>query len=162
MEDVQTSGAVLEKLRALGVRIAVDDFGTGYSSLSYLRSLPVDLLKIDRSFIMALQDGEAEAAIVRAVAALATALHLKVVAEGVETPAQLRALTALNVDFGQGYLWSRPVIEAEAAWTDTERAIAMHHPNVADLVPPPRAHAMALPAAPPGVLAARGSEAGRR
>jgi diguanylate cyclase (GGDEF)-like protein/PAS domain S-box-containing protein len=117
MEDVITSGVVLNQLRDIGVRTAVDDFGTGYSSLAYLLSLPVDVLKIDRSFVQALdvEDGPA-VAIVRAVAALASALGLGVLAEGVETQQQLDLLEALGVQRGQGFLWGRPVPAQDATW----------------------------------------------
>jgi diguanylate cyclase (GGDEF)-like protein/PAS domain S-box-containing protein len=117
MEDVVMSGAVLGRLRELGVRTAVDDFGTGYSSLAYLLSLPVDLLKIDRSFIRALDtDGGPAVAIVRAIAALADALGLGVLAEGVETVDQLAQVDGLGVQHAQGYLWGKAVPAAEATW----------------------------------------------
>jgi diguanylate cyclase (GGDEF)-like protein/PAS domain S-box-containing protein len=117
MEDVAISGAVLGRLRDLGVRTAVDDFGTGYSSLAYLLSLPVDVLKVDRSFVQALEvvDGPA-AAIVRAIAALADALGLGVLAEGVETSVQLAHLASVGVQHGQGYLWGRAVPADVATW----------------------------------------------
>ena len=117
MEDVQISGAVLGRVRELGVRTAVDDFGTGYSSLAYLLSLPVDVLKIDRSFVRHLDVADGPAvAIVRAITALADALGLGVLAEGVETAAQLALLEVLGVQQGQGYLWGRPVPPQDAAW----------------------------------------------
>ena len=117
MEDVETSGAVLGRLRDVGVRTAVDDFGTGYSSLAYLLSLPVDLLKIDRSFVQALDVGEGPAvAIVRAISALADALGLAVLAEGVETDEHLAMLSALGVQQGQGYLWGKAVPANQALW----------------------------------------------
>ena len=119
MEDVEVSGAVLGRLRDLGVRTAVDDFGTGYSSLAYLLSLPVDVLKVDRSFVEVLDRADGPAvAIVRAIAALATTLGMGVVAEGVETEAQLGQLSALGIQSGQGYLWGRAVPAAQAAWAD--------------------------------------------
>ena len=120
MEDVVASGAVLKRLRDIGVRTAVDDFGTGYSSLAYLLSLPVDIVKVDRSFIKALDTTDGPGvAIVRAVAVLADALGLGVIAEGVETVEQLARLEALGVQQGQGYLWGKAVPACEAGWAET-------------------------------------------
>ncbi|MBA2575634.1 MAG: EAL domain-containing protein [Euzebyaceae bacterium] len=108
MTDVAATVSTLAGLRRRGVRVAVDDFGTGYSSLAYLKRFPIDALKIDRSFIGGLGGGAEETAIVAAIVQLAHALSLSVVAEGVETPAQLRALQALGCDFVQGFLLGRP------------------------------------------------------
>jgi diguanylate cyclase (GGDEF)-like protein/PAS domain S-box-containing protein len=117
MEDVVLSGAALGQLRALGIRTAVDDFGTGYSSLAYLLSLPLDVLKVDRSFVEVLDVGnEPAVAIVRAIAALADALGLGVLAEGVESPGQLAQLAALGVQQGQGFLWGAAVPAHLATW----------------------------------------------
>jgi diguanylate cyclase (GGDEF)-like protein/PAS domain S-box-containing protein len=126
MEDVEVSGAVLGRLRDVGIRTAVDDFGTGYSSLAYLLSLPVDLLKIDRSFVRVLDvvDGPA-VAIVRAISALADALGLAVLAEGVETSRQKELLSVLGVQQGQGYLWGPAVGAAEAVWAAETRPTAL-------------------------------------
>jgi EAL domain-containing protein (putative c-di-GMP-specific phosphodiesterase class I) len=103
----------LVSLRSLGVRVAIDDFGTGLSSLAYLRRLPIDKLKIDRSFVRELPGNESDAAIVKAIASMAHALGLRVVAEGIETSAQRQFLGDLKVDFGQGYLFGRPMPPAE-------------------------------------------------
>jgi EAL domain-containing protein (putative c-di-GMP-specific phosphodiesterase class I) len=111
MRDVDTTTEVLERLKVLGVGVAIDDFGTGYSSLSYLHRLPIDSLKIDRSFVSCMTDN---AEIVRAIVGLAHNLGLDVIAEGVETVEQLEQLKALGCEFGQGYLFSRPVEHAEA------------------------------------------------
>ncbi|MCU1601600.1 MAG: response regulator receiver modulated diguanylate cyclase/phosphodiesterase with sensor(s) [Frankiales bacterium] len=136
MQDVVMSGAVLGQLRELGVRTAVDDFGTGFSSLAYLLSLPVDLLKIDRSFVRALDPESGPAvAIVRAIAALADALGLRVLAEGVETVEQLAELDGLGVQHGQGFLWGRPVPAAEATWAATWSAPALPRARVSPDVP---------------------------
>jgi diguanylate cyclase (GGDEF)-like protein len=108
MEDVGFAAGVLRELKAKGVGVSVDDFGTGYSSLSYLRRLPVDELKIDRSFVHAATDDEDDAAVVAAVIQLAHTLRLQVVAEGVETEAQLELLRSLGCGRAQGYLFSRP------------------------------------------------------
>ncbi|MCV4697754.1 EAL domain-containing protein, partial [Escherichia coli] len=88
---------------------SIDDFGTGYSSLSYLQRLPVDTLKIDRSFVSSMQNGADNGEIVRTVIAMAKALKLDVVAEGVETVHHLHQLRILGCEYGQGYLFSRPV-----------------------------------------------------
>jgi diguanylate cyclase (GGDEF)-like protein/PAS domain S-box-containing protein len=99
----------LHRIRRLGVHLALDDFGTGYSSLSFLRELPVDAIKIDRSFISGLGTSERDTSIVQGVLAMAVALGQTVVAEGVETSAQAELLRQLACPFAQGYLWSRPV-----------------------------------------------------
>jgi len=109
MENVETAIAVLGQLRALGVELAIDDFGTGYSSLSYLHRFPINTLKIDRSFVTRMTDNQENAEIVRTIVTLARSLEMDVVAEGVETAEQLRQLRDLECDFGQGYLFSRPV-----------------------------------------------------
>ena len=104
---------ILTSLKSLGVRLAIDDFGTGYSSLSYLHRFPVDVLKIDRSFVEGVADGPGANALASAVIALGRSLGLRIVAEGIENEAQLDALTALGCRFGQGYLFSRPLPPAE-------------------------------------------------
>ncbi|MET0517565.1 MAG: EAL domain-containing protein [Burkholderiaceae bacterium] len=109
MEDVQHSIGTLQALRAMGVQVAIDDFGTGFSSLSYLSRLPVDTLKIDRSFIIDMGSGPQGLALVSTIIGLAHALQLNVVAEGVETEEQSRLLRVLNCDEMQGFLFSRPV-----------------------------------------------------
>jgi EAL domain-containing protein (putative c-di-GMP-specific phosphodiesterase class I) len=113
MEDVKHSISSLQALRALGLTIAIDDFGTGFSSLSYLSKLPVDTLKIDRSFVIDMTVTPEGLALVSTIINLAHALKLKVVAEGVETEEQARLLRLLNCDEMQGYLFSKP-IAAEA------------------------------------------------
>jgi EAL domain-containing protein (putative c-di-GMP-specific phosphodiesterase class I) len=99
----------LERLRALGVRLCIDDFGTGYSSLSYLHELPIDALKIDRSFVQAMGEDERKIKIVQSILLLGKGLGIEVVAEGVETEAQANALRKLGCELAQGYLFSRPV-----------------------------------------------------
>ena len=103
----ERTGAVskLTALRSLGVRLAVDDFGTGYSSLLYLRRYPLDMLKIDRSFVAGLVDNPEDATIVDAVVRLGHSFGLQTVAEGVETADQLRLLRGLGCDMGQGHFW---------------------------------------------------------
>ena len=101
--------AALQRLRGRGVRIALDDFGTGYAALSSLRNLPVDRLKIDRSFVTGMHRGPREAALATAVVSLATSLGLDVVAEGVEEPGEALSLRALGCSLAQGFLWSKAV-----------------------------------------------------
>lgn len=115
MSNIDEAVALLKAIRAMGIRLSVDDFGTGYSSLGYLRWLPLDELKIDRSFVMGLPAEKDSLAIVNAVVAMAHALNLKVVAEGVETDAQLGVLNAMHCDEFQGYLCSPPVPAAAFA-----------------------------------------------
>ncbi|MGZ4707506.1 MAG: sensor domain-containing protein [Acidimicrobiales bacterium] len=108
MADAAASLEVLEKLRGLGVELAIDDFGTGYSSLSYLKRFPVDVLKVDRSFVDGLGADPDDTAIVQAIMVLANTLGLRVTAEGVETETQLRELLRLGCTRVQGYLFARP------------------------------------------------------
>src|ERR1700730_15529900 len=98
----------MSQLRALGIRLSIDDFGTGYSSLSYLQRFPVDTLKIDQSFISAMQTVRENCAIVSTIVALGKNLGLQVVAEGVETLSQLEMLRSIGCDAAQGYLFSKP------------------------------------------------------
>jgi diguanylate cyclase (GGDEF)-like protein len=107
-EDTETAGRRLSQLRALGVRVAIDDFGTGYSSLGYLRHLPVDILKIDKSFIDGVTQGPHESALARAVVKLTKTLGLTAVAEGIEHEAQLVRLRRLGCQYGQGFFLGRP------------------------------------------------------
>jgi EAL domain-containing protein (putative c-di-GMP-specific phosphodiesterase class I) len=109
MENIEDTIPKLGELRAMGVSIAIDDFGTGYSSLSYLAKLPVNALKIDRSFIVTLADEAESAVLVSSMISLARSLKLNVVAEGVETEAQARLLEGLACEEVQGFLYSRPL-----------------------------------------------------
>lgn len=109
VQDMDSAIAVLEELRSLGVKISIDDYGTGYSSLAYMKELPVDMLKIDRAFIDKLDSDSADRAIVNSTIVLARHLGMKVLAEGVETQAQLSALQAFGCDEIQGYFFSRPL-----------------------------------------------------
>ena len=109
MADPHRALDVLERLRALGVRLSLDDFGTGHSSLAYLKRLPLDEVKIDRSFVMGMADDSNDAAIVASTIDLARHLGLEVVAEGVETEEILRDLADLSCDVAQGFYLSRPL-----------------------------------------------------
>ncbi len=109
MQDAENIIPRLHELRNLGVRLAMDDFGTGYSSMAYLSSLPIDTLKIDRSFISKMSRSDEDAAIVRAIVTLAKTLDLRITSEGIETSDQLAELSALGCDFGQGYFIDRPM-----------------------------------------------------
>ncbi|MEO7034236.1 MAG: EAL domain-containing protein [Polyangiaceae bacterium] len=114
MQNLATSAEVLQRLHDMALTIHIDDFGTGYSSLSYLQNLPIDALKVDRSFVARLGEGTTQIEIVRAIVSLAQNLGMGVIAEGVETLAQANALQALNCKHAQGFLFSRPVPAAEA------------------------------------------------
>ncbi len=108
MADAERSAVVLSQLKALGVRLSIDDFGTGYSSLSRLRRFPVDILKIDRTFVSGMDQDEDTRQIVRIIVILAHSLGLRVVAEGIENQKQVVALKRLGCEWGQGYLFSKP------------------------------------------------------
>lgn len=114
MDNPEQAIGALRRMKEIGVQISIDDFGTGYSSLSYLHRFPIDTLKIDRSFVGTMEDGTENGEIVRTVIALAKALKLEVVAEGIESIHQLHQLRILGCEFGQGYLFSRPVPVDEA------------------------------------------------
>ncbi len=109
MKDAETTIGMLKALKNMGVRISMDDFGTGYSSLSYLKRFPIDIVKIDKSFVRDINEDEDDAAIIRVIIALARSLRLTTVAEGVETPEQLGFLMREQCDRFQGYFFSRPV-----------------------------------------------------
>ncbi len=134
MENAEAAATMLKQLRALGVQLSIDDFGTGYSSLSYLHRFPVSMLKIDRTFIGRMSVGDENTEIVRTIITLANNLGMKVVAEGIETEAQLVHLRALNCAYGQGYLFSRAVTGEQAAELLTEQPNMAHIsvPNIAD------------------------------
>jgi diguanylate cyclase (GGDEF)-like protein len=112
--DPDLALSVLSELKSLDARVAMDDFGTGYSNLAYLQRLPLDVLKIDRSFVEHMVDDRDKVAIVRTIQSLAEVLGMKTTAEGVETADQARLLSALGCDFGQGYLFARPMHSGDA------------------------------------------------
>ncbi|HKC63529.1 MAG TPA: EAL domain-containing protein, partial [Pyrinomonadaceae bacterium] len=109
MENVETATDILNRLRALGLRVSMDDFGTGYSSLSHLRRFPIDTLKIDRSFVNQMTEDVENAEIVRTIVGLAQNLGMDLVAEGVETPEQVEMLKSLGCEYGQGYFFAKPL-----------------------------------------------------
>ena len=113
MENAETAILMLKQIKETGVQISIDDFGTGYSSLSYLHRFPIDLLKVDRSFVSAMEDNSENGEIVRTVIALAKALNLRVVAEGIESIHQYHQLRVLGCEYGQGYLFSKPLKVAD-------------------------------------------------
>ena len=121
MENVDVAIATMNQLRAMGVHIHIDDFGTGYSSLSYLHSLPIDALKIDRSFIKKMTDKGENLEIIMSIISLAKSMNFDVIAEGVELDHQLKQMKGLKCKFGQGFLFSKPMRPDEIeAWVGTE------------------------------------------
>ncbi|MFW5933480.1 MAG: putative bifunctional diguanylate cyclase/phosphodiesterase [Actinomycetota bacterium] len=131
LDDPKQVLANVRALRELGVRFAVDDFGTGYSSLAYLRQLPVDTIKIDRSFIASMLDDSDQQQLVGAIVNLGRSIHLEVIAEGVELAAQRDRLRAIGCELGQGYLWSQPLPAAQLRrWLGRDdRAAALDGPT---------------------------------
>jgi diguanylate cyclase (GGDEF)-like protein len=140
MENAESTIAMLKNLRLLGVQLSIDDFGTGYSSLSYLHRFPIDMLKVDRSFVGSMEDGTENGEIVRTIIALAKTLNLSVVAEGIESIHQLHQLRILGCEFGQGYLFSRPVPaeEAQTILDDRTRWQTIMPKNNPAIIPPER------------------------
>ena len=108
LDDVDTVVRTLDELKGLGVRLSLDDFGTGYSSLTYLCRLPIDMVKVDRSFVSQIGTGSRDASIVEMVVTMARTLHLDVVAEGVETEEQAAVLRGWGCRYAQGYLFAKP------------------------------------------------------
>ena len=129
MQDVDRAIETMKELRALGVRLSIDDFGTGYSSLSALKRFPVERLKIDRSFIQDLPDDEDDCAVASAVISLGQKLNLRVIAEGVETEAQVAFLRENHCDELQGYHFSRPVAADAIPALLGRQAIAFARPG---------------------------------
>ena len=123
----------LHALKALGVQLAIDDFGTGYSSLGYLQQFPIDVLKVDKTFIEGVTDGGSNAALTRTILTLGELMRLRTLAEGVETQAQRLELLRMGCRFAQGYLFSRPLLAADIPgwaarhakeWREAPRAVA--------------------------------------
>lgn len=125
MESIETTKNILEKLREAGIRLSIDDFGTGYSSLSYLHRLPINTLKIDRSFINNMENGNENTEIVRTIIMLAKSLGMSVTAEGIETAEQFSQLRALGCDYGQGYFFAKP-LETESAGEMISRSFCIN------------------------------------
>jgi diguanylate cyclase (GGDEF)-like protein len=136
--DIDVARPAIERLSELGVRLAIDDFGTGYSALSYLARLPIDILKIDRSFVTALEEEGPEEAIAAAIIALAKRLGLTTIGEGIETAPQLDRLAALGCDLGQGYFLGRPAPDEDRRPTPVAQI--------------PRPHLTSVPASTPSAL----------
>jgi diguanylate cyclase len=115
LDDLEEAKSIMSQLKALGIDIAIDDFGTGYSSLKYLQNLPFNTLKIDQSFIRNITNNPSNIAITKAIIAMAQALNLNVIAEGIETEAELGFLRLHHCQFGQGYLFHKPLPENKLA-----------------------------------------------
>lgn len=130
MHDLSKATETLQKIRTLGAKISIDDFGTGYSSLGYLKHLPIDALKVDKSFISGLPSDGADLAIISAVVAIASELNLRVTAEGVETIEQLNTLLKLGCNELQGYLFSHPLPAAEFFAMLREKKIHRHAASI--------------------------------
>jgi EAL domain-containing protein (putative c-di-GMP-specific phosphodiesterase class I) len=126
MQNIDATVTVLNRIKALGVRLAIDDFGTGYSSLSYLQRFPIDVLKIDQSFIRSLGSDSNDAALVSAIISLGRSLKLTIIAEGVETLEQLDFLKAHQCEEGQGYYFSKAV--APEAFVRYLRSVKLSSP----------------------------------
>ena len=116
IRDVRSGLQMMTRLRAMGVRLAVDDFGTGYSSLSYLSRFPVDFLKIDRSFVAALESGDADSNLVRTIVEMGRTLGLETIAEGIERAEQMSLLKTMGTTMGQGFLLARPMTYERLTW----------------------------------------------
>ncbi|HEX7166422.1 MAG TPA: EAL domain-containing protein [Acidimicrobiales bacterium] len=124
MSDAEAMAARLHELKTLGVRLAIDDFGTGYSSMSYLCSFPIDILKIDRSFVSGVPNEPQKVGIVRTIVELGHILHLETVAEGIELDEELEQLRALDCDLGQGFRFARPLAAADVETLLVDQAAA--------------------------------------
>ena len=115
MQNSDSSASVLQALKTMGVQLALDDFGTGYSSLSYLKRFPIDVLKVDQSFVRDISTNSSDAAIIEAIISMGKSLKQRVIAEGIETQEQLTFLRGHHCDEGQGYYFSPPVVAEQFA-----------------------------------------------
>jgi EAL domain-containing protein (putative c-di-GMP-specific phosphodiesterase class I) len=125
--------ADLAELKSIGVKLAIDDFGTGYSSLSYLRDLPIDVVKMDKSFVEGIADSDQRLALAEGIVQIATTLSLEVVAEGIETEVQRDLLSSMGCHYGQGYLLAMPLPARQAV------ELVRNGFSTTPLVPEPRA-----------------------
>jgi EAL domain-containing protein (putative c-di-GMP-specific phosphodiesterase class I) len=150
MTDPARARALLTELYEMGVHLAIDDFGTGMSSLSYLKNLPVDVLKIDKSFVTHMLDDPTDPLIVRGVVDLASSMGLQTVAEGVEDGATLHRLAEIGCTYAQGYFIARPLpAHAVVSWYQVRQGQAYEQtPVAAHPTPPLRDHGLAGPRAP--------------
>jgi EAL domain-containing protein (putative c-di-GMP-specific phosphodiesterase class I) len=114
MDSAEKAVERIEAVKSMGFKVAIDDFGTGFSSLSYLNQIPADVLKIDKSFIDTMNDGESNKQYVASIVSIGHILNLEVVSEGVETEAQLNTLKRIGCDYIQGYIWGKPLPKEEA------------------------------------------------
>ena len=130
MEDTEGARNCLRSLKDIGVRLAIDDFGTGYSCLAYLRRFPIDVLKIDRSFVSDLNTSSDDQAICAAILSIAQRLSLDSVAEGIESEQQLGFLTKQGCRFGQGYYFSRPIDAVQIGSMLASRGVRADEPRV--------------------------------
>jgi EAL domain-containing protein (putative c-di-GMP-specific phosphodiesterase class I) len=141
MENPEEVVNTLVRLKSLGIQLSIDDFGTGYSSLSYLHRFPVDTLKVDRSFVIAMDKGSENGEIIKTIVSMAQTLRMKVIAEGIETIDHLHKLRILGCNYGQGYLLSRPVPanDAEKFLADESHWRRMFPPSNQIIPPQPAA-----------------------
>jgi diguanylate cyclase (GGDEF)-like protein len=136
MEDSEETVRLAQRLKDFGIRLVIDDFGTGYSSLSYLQRLPIDTLKVDRSFISKIHEKpDSNRNIAEAIVSLAHKLDMSVVAEGIETPEQYAILIDMGCDFGQGYLFSPPILKSEVVRLLRSLSEISTHPSVPSYSP---------------------------
>ena len=114
IDSVERAKEIIEEVKALGIQIAIDDFGTGYSSLSYLHNFPANLLKVDKSFIDTIEEGESSRKYVESIISIGHVLGMEVISEGVEEEKQLAILKEIGCDYIQGFIWGRPMPSEEA------------------------------------------------
>jgi EAL domain-containing protein (putative c-di-GMP-specific phosphodiesterase class I) len=111
LHDTSDFRDTLDQIKKLGIKVSIDDFGTGYSNLEYLKTIDVDILKIDRSFVQNLKNEKHNKNIIKAIVEISNSLNIKVIAEGIETEESVNSLKAIGCQIGQGYFWAKPIIE---------------------------------------------------